>query len=432
MGDRAERWGGALQALLAPVPAPTVAVVDGYSTGRVLAARLRAAGARCMHVRSRRDVPAYFLRGFDPGDYVLNLEHTGDLAALAGRLAAAGATRVVPGTESGVALADALAHLLGLPGNAPDGTPARRHKGRMAEAAAAAGLATPRGRVCDSAAEAAEWVAAQGLAEAVVKPVNSAGTDHVRLCTGPEAVRAAARAVLSSRTLYGDRNRTVLVQERLHGTECYLNTVSAGGVHRIAETWRYVKRESRTGSPAYDYEEPVPAGSAEAAVLHAFTRRVLDALGVREGAAHTEVMLTARGPVLVETGARLGGATAPDVVERYCGVSQAGLLTATLLDPAALARFADREVTWRAHVRNVGLLNGVAGTVRSLRWVEALRALPTAVAVLSGLRPGEHLPVTSTLLDAPGYVYLASPDPACVRRDYARLRALEEGALYTS
>ena len=409
-----------------------VAVVDGYSTGRVLSARLRAAGARCVHVRSRPDVPAYFLRGFDPADYGLDLDHTGDLDTLAGRLAAEQVTRVVPGTESGVALADALGQLLGLPGNLPDSTPVRRHKARMAEAAAAAGLATPRGRECRTAAEAAAWVTAQGLAEAVVKPVSSAGTDNVRFCSGAQAVLVAARTVLSTRTLYGEPNHTVLVQERLRGVEFYVNTVSVGGVHRVAETWRYTKREGPAGSPTYDFEEPVPIGSAEAVVLHAFTRRVLDALQVREGAAHTEVMLTDGGPVLVETGARLGGATAPDVVERFCGVSQAGLLAAALLDPDALTRFSDRDVAWHAHVRNVGLLNRLAGTVRSRDWVAVLEALPSAVAVLTGLRPGEHLGVTTDLIDAPGFVYLASTDRSRVRRDYRRLRELEEGGLYTS
>ncbi|MCE0446307.1 hypothetical protein LT493_20785 [Streptomyces tricolor] len=58
------------------------------------------------------------------------------------------------------------------------------------------------------------------------------------------------------------------------------------------------------GYPVYDYEEPVPVGSAEAAPPCRFVGAALDALGVRWGAAHTEVMLTERGPVLIESGAR--------------------------------------------------------------------------------------------------------------------------------
>jgi hypothetical protein len=36
--------------------------------------------------------------------------------------------------------------------------------------------------------------------------------------------------------VFGEPNRAVLVQQRLVGVEFYINTVSAGGVHRVAET----------------------------------------------------------------------------------------------------------------------------------------------------------------------------------------------------
>jgi hypothetical protein len=82
-------------------------------------------------------------------------------------------------------------------------------------------------------------------------------------------------------------------------------------VHRVAEIWRYTKRRGPASTPIYDYEEPVPASSPEAHVLRSFAFSVLDALGITDTPAHTEVMLTPTGPVLIETGARLGGATAP-------------------------------------------------------------------------------------------------------------------------
>ncbi|WP_127452608.1 hypothetical protein [Streptomyces sp. B29(2018)] len=60
---------------------------------------------------------------------------------------------------------------------------------------------------------------------------------------------------------------------------------------------------------------------------------MLDALGIRNSPAHTEVMLTATGLVLIETGARLGGATSPAVVEQHCGMSQTALAAAALATP---------------------------------------------------------------------------------------------------
>jgi hypothetical protein len=47
------------------------------------------------------------------------------------------------------------------------------------------------------------------------------------------------------------------------------------------------------------------------------------------------------------------------------------------------------------------------------------------------VRVGEHLAETTDLIDSPGYVYLAADDRAAIERDYAALRAMEQGGLYT-
>lgn len=408
-----------------------IAVIDGHSTGRALVSALRARGSVCVHVQSSPQMAEYFTRGFRADDYEVLFDGSGDLVPLARQLAGLGVDRVVAGTESGVIAADTLSHLMGLPGNRYETLPARRDKKLMAETAAAAGVAVPRGTAFVNADEAAAWFATSGLTAAVVKPPNSAGTDNVRFCETEEEVRDACKSVLASDNLFGQPNTAVLVQERVHGVEYYANTVSHDGVHRFAELWRYTKRTGSVGYPVYDYEEPVPVGSAEAAFLCGFVTQALDALGVVSGAAHTEVMRTERGPVLIETGARLGGGTAPEVVERYAGTSQTALLADTLMDPARLGAFDDASVTWAGALRNVALINPAAGIVKSLDWTERLRALPTLVHLSHGAVVGQHLPDTSDLINSPGYVFLAAEDPRDIERDYRALRAMEEEGLYT-
>lgn len=408
-----------------------IAIVDGYSTGRILAEALRRRGVTCVHVRSSEVMSEYFARGFDPGNYEASVTATAEPGLVAAELAALGVTRVVAGTESGVLVADTLAHLMGLPGNRYDNRAARRDKAAMGAACAAAGLAVPRGRAFGDPAGAVAWFTAHGLTEAVVKPPRSAGSDNVRFCTGPEEVREACERVLAARNVYEEPNRVVLVQERLHGTEYYANSVSHGGTHRIAELWRYTKLTSALGHPVYDYEQPVPLDSPEAAPLREFVPAVLDALGVAYGAAHTEVMVTGRGPVLIESGARLGGGTLPWVTDKYCGTSQTTLLADSLVDPGGLRHFDETALARPGALRNVALINSRAGTVRSSDWSAELEALPTLVAVSHGLRTGQPLGVTTDLLSSPGYVYLAAADPGEVDRDYRRLRELEADGLYT-
>jgi hypothetical protein len=90
---------------------------------------------------------------------------------------------------------------------------------------------------------------------------------------------------------------------------------------------------------------PAPGGR----LLRSFTFAVLDALGIAETPAHSAVMLTADGPVLVEPGTRLGGATAPAIVEK-------------LPFPDGLRR---RLVQCVGSLRNLEFINHYIGTASS-------------------------------------------------------------------
>jgi biotin carboxylase len=407
-----------------------MAIVDGYGIGRFLVQRLREAGADCIHLQSDSHPAGAFRKSFQPELFSLDLGFSRDVQGLTARLAGLAVARVVAGAESGVYLADTLSGRLGLPGNTPELARASTDKALMMDLAAQAGVAVPAGRAFGSVADAVAWFAAAGLGEVVAKPVSSAGTDHVYFCARPDELGRAGDQILGSVSVYGHPTTRMLVQERVRGTEYCVNTVSHDGSHKIAEMWRYVKAEGPVGGPVYDYDEPVTADEPPWQVVREFTGEVLDALGIRSGAAHTEVMMTGSGPVLIESSARLGGSARPGVVEAYCGVSQAGLLAATLLDPARLASFDDSAVRCRSALRLVEFRNRTAG--RAVQgWAAAIESLPSVVAMDVAPSPGDWLEPTRDLMTSPGSVYLASADAAQVGRDYRLLRRWEEAGLYT-
>ncbi|MGW4518424.1 hypothetical protein ACWEO4_42465 [Streptomyces sp. NPDC004393] len=173
----------------------------------------------------------------------------------------------------------------------------------------------------------------------------------------------------------------------------------------------------------------MPVSSPTGQLLRSFVVRVLDALGITETPAHTEVMLTADGPVLIETGARLGGATAPDIVEKYCGTSQTSLAAATLIDPASLPSFDDTLTHWRGSLRNVEFINPFHGAAHPAALTK-VEQLPTVVHAASAVDPDALLKPTSDLLNSPGYVYLAAEHHEDVVRDYNTLRAWENERLH--
>ncbi|MEI5101189.1 ATP-grasp domain-containing protein [Streptomyces sp. PmtG] len=407
-----------------------IAIVDGYMSGRHLTRELHDRGAECFHIRSRPRLPRTVTASFAPRLYEKDFGYIDDFARLVATLRALRVRRVVAGAETGVLLAENLASALGLPGNPPLSSALRRSKPLMSAALRRAGLAAAADTVIESPDEAVRWCEEQGFTEVVVKPVDSSASDNVWFCRDATEVADACRTVLTSPNFFGDANRRALVQERLTGDEFYVNTLSEDGVHSVTESWQYTKRTVWGRFPVYDYEEPSDPADPRTRALHAYVRAALTALGVRHGAAHTEVMLTARGPVLIEAGARLGGGVLPQVTARHTGASHAGLL-ADLILGSGTPRGYEPTLRWPGHVRYVSLINQADGVVRSAHWERLVSALPTADTLVPLVRPGERLRPTRDLATSPGYLYLTGPDRAAVERDYATLRAWEASGLYT-
>src|SRR5690606_5623449 len=65
--------------------------------------------------------------------------------------------------------------------------------------------------------------------------------------------------------------------------------------------------------------------------MKSYARDVAVALGIRHGAAHTEVMLGSDGPVWIEPGARLAGVSWPLITEACTGYGSVRVLVDALL-----------------------------------------------------------------------------------------------------
>jgi hypothetical protein len=404
-------------------------VVDAYSTGARLAPRFAAAGMPVLHVQSSPTLPHFYERGFRAGDFVENVVHEGDLEATAARVAAHDPAFVVVGAEPGVPLADALSERLGLPSNGSALSAARRDKNAMGEALRAAGLRTAEALKTANPAEAVAWAAQRGGAPVVVKPLDSAGTDGVVICREPAAIEATFAASLGRPNALHGANEELLVQELLEGTQLFVNSVSWDGVHHVSEVWRDNKLR-RGANFIYDYEELLPRHGEQQDQVVPYVESVLDALGIRFGPAHTEVMLTATGPVLVESGARMHGSVPDEIVDR-CTPSHQTLTAEAYLDPDSVARRAQRPYELAAGAYCVMLISQHEGTIASDQGLREIEALPSFAGTISMLGPGDQLKRTVDLFSCPGIIYLVDPDRAQLKRDYDRIRELDaEGAVF--
>ncbi len=408
--------------------ARTAVVVDAYSTGAKLAPRFAAAGLKVVHVQSAARMPYFYLRSFRPEDFATNIVHDGNLEKTLGKLAPLDPAFVVVGSEPGVPVADALSEGLGLPSNGTGLSLARRNKYAMAAALREAGLrAVEELKTADPAAAAA-WARERDQWPVVVKPLDSAGTDGVTLCEDPAAVEAAFAAILGKPNALRGANSELLVQEMLRGTQLFCNSISWEGTHHISEIWQDNKRRIE-GNLVYDYEELQPRHGDNQDQVAPYVEAVLDALGIRFGPAHTEVMLTADGPVLVESGARMHGSVRDDVIDR-CTPSHPTVTAEAYLDPASVARRASQPYALQAAAYCVMLISQYEGKIVSAEGLRQLEALPSYAGSIAMLESGDDLLRTVDLFSCPGMVYLVDPDRERLQADYERLRQLEAEGLF--
>jgi hypothetical protein len=399
------------------------AIVDPYASGMHLAGELARLDVDCLAVQSQPLVPEVFRSSFRPEDFVDTLLHTGDPASTSARLAEREVALVIAGCELGVELADALSEALGLPGNGPARREARRHKGRMADAFREAGLRTPE-QVCSDRLEVVSKFAASRGGPVVLKPSSSSSSDGVALCRDEAEVARAFDAIVGHENVLGLTNREVVAQEYMSGPEYVVDTVSIEGRHRPVAFWRYHESSSGETSLGYEGMELLPGSGAVQDRLLEEARAGLDALEIRVGPGHSELIWTEAGPVVLEIGARLHGGENPRLAG-LCGARSHIAETARAY--AAPSHFAEREAPGYALTRHctVAFLlpraSGILSALPRLPEVEALESLHQ-------IEIGDCLGIPAPRVI--GWVALVHPEKDRVDRDLAELRRLETEGLY--
>ncbi|MGW3144686.1 ATP-grasp domain-containing protein [Streptomyces sp. NPDC001177] len=415
-----------------PAPGrPVGVIVDGYSIGKYLPAAFRRLGADVVHLQSTPE----FLASVPPpdlGPYAANVVHsTGDWDRTVKELAAYSPVGVVPGQETGVPPADAVAERLGLPGNPAATSALRRDKYRMIEALRAAGLRCARQLTSADAAEVVAWAEREAGYPVVVKPLSSASTDGVSICRSAEEIRTAVASVLGTYDIFERRNTQVLAQSFLQGPEYIVDVVRGpGGGRHVCGVWRYEKTE--TGPKRiYDKDILLAPDSPEVPVLVDYVDRVLDALDIRFGAAHAEVVLTPEGPALVEVGARLNGNMVPAVHDTCMDGNQADLLALACVRPEEFARRCTGRTMYRKH-REALVMHGRTGREGTVEEIDEdvlarIAALRTVRLAVPRLRPGDRMRPTTDLLSSPLRVFLVGDSYEDLLADHRRIQGLQDG-----
>jgi biotin carboxylase len=405
-------------------------IVDGYSNASSLVAAFAERGFTAVHVLSSAEPrPAMVApRAEDYREWLVCPDEDAVEETVA-RLAAWHPVAVVAGQEPGVPLADLLSERLGLATNGTALSAARRDKYRMIETLRAAGIRCAEQFASGDPGAVVDWAERRADYPVVVKPLSSASSDNVYICHTAQQTAEAARKVLAAHSMFAEPNTAVLVQSYLEGPEFCVDSVGAEGHTYVTAVWKYEKTVVDGGRRIYDRDVLQDPQSAVVPELIAYVRTVLEALGIRHGASHAEVILTAQGPVLVEVGARFNGAMQPDFYRRVVGVDPAELVALAYCDPASFAaRYGDGVYRRLLHAAVHEAPTSLDGVVASVDHAVAQKIgeLPTVHSVLVRSAPGRRISPTVDLLSSPLRVCMAGPDAESLLRDRAVVDELKD------
>merc|ERR1712187_995636 len=142
----------------------------------------------------------------------------------------------------------------------------------------------------------------------IVKPTESCGSDGVKKCNTIQEAEAHFDLLMHSQKKAGAQDCAVICQEFLAGQEYVVDHVSRDGKHKTVMVWVYDKRPTNGGEFVYYNMLPVESSDPVAQKLISYTRGVIDALDIKHGPTHAEVMMTCDGtPCLVEMNCRAHG-----------------------------------------------------------------------------------------------------------------------------
>jgi len=228
-------------------------IVDPYSTGCCIAEEILKRGYKVMALWTKdfsAEMKTHVPLSVGKLTYMAEVTESQTVAdTMTAVYKAAGQYRVVAciaGGEAGVDLADALSERMELRTNGT-AIPNKRDKKLQQELIAARGMRAVRQAGGAKFEEVEEFLKTEPY-PIVLKPVESAGSDGVKLCHTFEEAKDHFEVLMKSQMVNGGACPSVLCQEFLRGKEYVVDHVSRDGIHKTVMVWVYDKRQCN-GSP---------------------------------------------------------------------------------------------------------------------------------------------------------------------------------------
>lgn len=213
----------------------------------------------------------------------------------------------------------------------------------------------------------------------IMKPTDNAGSHGVVLAHSFEELVASFDYSHDC-----SRHGKVIIEEYLQGDEVSVEVmVENGKVHVLQITDKLT-----TGAPHFvemGHSQPTRHPTAVVQSIHDVAARACAAVGIDQGPAHVEIMVTKQGPVMIELGARMGGDNiATGLVPLSTGVD---MVKATI--DVALGN--EPDITPTLHCGSaIRYFDVPLGTIKSISGVEEALQIPGVKQIIFTKEVGEE------------------------------------------
>lgn len=305
-----------------------------------------------------------------------------------------------------------LADELGFIFNSPEVTERSTDKWLMKQAFKAAGVPCAEGILISSEEDLTLRLTATPVFPVIIKPRDAYSSRGVFKCDSVEEVISRAELSRSFST-----NRDILVEEFIEGSEYSVEAITFRGETTIIQfTEKFLTPYPRTVETGH--LQPADLTDEERDCLTRTVISSLKALGIENSASHTEVMLTGNGPVVIETGARLGG----DFIASYLTKASTGVSMDRAAIQTALGVMPDVQHT-RQDFSMISFPELPEGKrVVRVENTDDIEAMPGVVLARLFVKPGDMLPEISHSGHRPGCI---------IAEGHSREEVMERIAIYS-
>ena len=286
---------------------------------------------------------------------------------------------------------------LGLAGISYETAVRATDKGEMIRAFEAAGVAHPMYRIARGGA----LEVREGLTfPLVVKPTDSSGSRGVTLAHDAAELSAALRYSAAN-----GRSGDVIVEEYMRGPEVSVEVMVCRGKAQVLQ----ITDKLTTGAPHFvemGHSQPSRLEEETQAAIRDLACRAALAVGIENGPAHAEIIVTKDGPKMVEIGARMGGdCIASHLVPLSTGVDMVGGVIRMALgqEPDLKAQCANGAA--------IRYFDAPPGVIRAIQGVEEALRVAGVEEIVFTKRAGDLVGRVGSSSDRAGFV-IARADTA--------------------